>query len=351
MSGPPDAAPLRVGLSEHRAGDFTLESGETLRDVRQAFRLEGEIDADGGNVVLLFHSLTGSPADLGGWRPFVGPGLPIDTSRYAVLAPNLLGSCYGTRFLRGARHAKGPPSVTTRDQARLAALLLDALGVRRLALVAGGSLGGMVALELCATRPDAARAAIVFAAPASPTAWGSAWNHVHRTALEAAPRSGLALARMVGMLTYRTPLEVERRFRPRAPGTHPVRDYLNHHGEKLVRRFTTKAYLTLLDAIDAHDVARGRGSVRRALGAFRGRLLGGGIPGDRRRPPEEVLRWTRAAGAEFRELASRCGHDGFLLETEAVGALLAGALSVGGAGRSPALAPLLAANLDAGPPP
>lgn len=351
MSGPPDAAALRVGLSEHRAGDFTLESGETLRDVRQAFRLEGEIDADGGNVVLLFHSLTGSPADLGGWRPFVGPDLPIDTRRFAVLAPNLLGSCYGTHFLRGAGHAKRPLAVTTRDQARLAGLLLDALGVKRLALVAGGSLGGMVTLELCATRPDAARAAIVFAAPASPTAWGAAWNHVHRTALEAVPRSGLALARMVGMLTYRTPIEVERRFRPHGSETHPVRDYLDHHGEKLVRRFSPRAYRTLLDAIDAHDVGRGRGRVGAALRPFRGRLVGVGIPGDLLYPPEEVLRWTRAAGAEYRELASRSGHDGFLLETGAVGPLLAEALSVGGAGRSPALAPLLAANLDAGPPP
>ena len=334
MSGPPDAAALRVGLSEHRASDFTLESGETLRDVRQAFRVEGEIDADGGNVVLLFHSLTGSPADLGGWRPFVGPGLPIDTRRFAVLAPNLLGSCYGTRFLRGAGHVKRPLAVTTRDQARLAGLLLDALGVRRLALAAGGSLGGMVTLELCATRPDAAGAAIVFAAPASPTAWGAAWNHVHRMALEAAPRSGLALARMVGMLTYRTPLEVERRFRPRVPGTHPVRGYLDHHGEKLVRRFTTKAYRTLLDAIDAHDVGPGRGGVGAALRPFRGRLVGVGIPGDLLYPPEEVLRWTRAAGAEYRELATASGHDGFLLETGAVGALLEEVLASSTAARS-----------------
>ncbi|MHB1046574.1 MAG: alpha/beta fold hydrolase [Thermoanaerobaculia bacterium] len=351
MSASPDAAGRRVSLTELRAGDFPLESGETLRDVRQAFRLEGDVDADGGNVVLLLHSLTGSPADLGGWRPFVGPGLPVDTRELAVLAPNLLGSCYGTRFRRGAGRAGSPLAVTTRDQARLAALLLDALGVTRLALAAGGSLGGMVALELCATRPEAAGAAIVFAAPASPTAWGAAWNHVHRTALEVAPRSGLALARMVGMLTYRTPLEVERRFRPRVPGTHPVRGYLDYHGVKLVRRFTPGAYRTLLDAIDTHDVGRGRGGVGAALRPFQGRLLGVGIPGDLLYPPEEVLRWTRAAGAEYRELVSPSGHDGFLLETGAVGALLAEALAHGGAGRPTACAPPPAANLGAGPPP
>lgn len=351
MSGPPDAAALSAGLSVHRAGDFTLESGETLRDVRQAFRFEGEVDAEGSNVVLLFHSLTGSPADLGGWRPFVGPGLPIDTRRFAVLAPNLLGSCYGTRFLRGAGNARKPLAVTTRDQARLASLLLDALGVQKLALVAGGSLGGMVTLELCATQPDAAGAAIVFAAPASPTAWAFAWNHVHRTAIESAPRSGLALARMVGMLTYRTPLELERRFRPDGAGTCPVRGYLDHHGEKLVRRFTARSYRTLLDAIDTHDVGRGRGGVGAALRPFRGRLVGVGIPGDLLYPPDEVLRWTRVSGAEYRELVSQSGHDGFLLETGAVGALLAEALAPGVADRPAACPADSAANLGAGPPP
>jgi homoserine O-acetyltransferase/O-succinyltransferase len=326
VSGPPDVAPPREGLATRRTGDFLLESGEVLHDVEQAFRLEGRIDADGGNAVLLLHSLTGSPADLGGWSPFVGPGLPIDTRRFAVLAPNLLGSCYGTCFVRDENRAGTPLAVTTRDMARLAQVLVAALGVSRLALVAGGSLGGMVALEHCATFPDRARAAIAFAAPASPTAWGAAWNHVHRTAIEEAPRAGLALARMVGMLTYRTPGEVERRFRPAAAATHPVRDYLAHHGEKLVRRFEAGSYLALLDALDSHDVGRGRGGVGAALGAFRGELAGVGIPGDLLYPPEEVRRWVRASGARYHELTSPSGHDAFLLETAAVGRILADAL-------------------------
>lgn len=332
MSGTADATALLHGLSMLRSGDFVLESGEVLHDVEQAFRLEGRVDSEGDNVVLLFHSLTGSPADLGGWGPFVGPGRPIDTRRFAVLAPNLLGSCYGTRFARGEDHAGTPLAVTTRDMARLAQALATALGAERPALVAGGSLGGMVALEHCATFPDRARAAIAFAAPASPTAWGAAWNHVHRTAIEEAPRAGLALARMVGMLTYRTPGEVERRFRPASTGAHPVRDYLAHHGEKLVRRFEAGSYLALLDALDAHDVGRGRGGVGAALGAFRGELTGVGIPGDLLYPPEEVRRWVRATGARYHELASPSGHDAFLLETAAVGRILAGALE-----RSPLL--------------
>jgi homoserine O-acetyltransferase len=323
VTAPPDTRALHRELPTLGTGEFPLESGEVLHDVEQAFRLEGRIDEEGGNVVLLLHSLTGSPVDLGGWSPFVGPGLPLDTRRFAVLAPNLLGSCYGTRFSRGEGRAGTPLAVTTRDMARLAQALVAALGVGRLALVAGGSLGGMVALETCATFPDGARAAIAFAAPASPTAWGAAWNHVHRTAIEASPLAGLALARMAGMLTYRTPGEVERRFRPVTAVAHPVRDYLAHHGEKLVRRFTAGSYLALLDALDAHDVGRGRGSVGAALGAFRGELAGVGIPGDLLYPPEEVLRWVRASGARYHELASPGGHDAFLLETDAVGRILA----------------------------
>lgn len=326
MSGPPGAATLLPGLATRRTGDFALESGEVLRDVEQAYRLEGRVDADGGNVVFLLHSLTGSPADLGGWSPFVGPGRPIDTRRYAVLAPNLLGSCYGTRFSRGEGRAGTPLAVTTRDMARLAQALAAALGVARPALVAGGSLGGMVALEHCATFPDRARAAIAFAAPASPTAWGAAWNHVHRTAIGASPRAGLALARMVGMLTYRTPGEVERRFRPATAAAHPVRDYLAYHGERLVRRFEAGSYLSLLDAIDSHDVGRGRGGVAAALRAYRGELAGVGTPGDLLYPPDEVLRWVRASGARYHELSSPSGHDAFLLEADGVGRILAGAL-------------------------
>lgn len=323
------------GLSAHRAGDFTLESGETLRDVRQAYRLSGEIDAAGGNVVLLFHSLTGSPADFGGWEPLVGSGLPIDTRRFAVVSANLLGSCYGTRFRRDAPQATPRPAVGTRDMVRLTGLLLDHLGVARAALVAGGSLGGMVTLEWVATFPERAAEALVFAAPSGPSAWGAGWNHIHRLAISGGRAGGLALARMVGMMTYRTPAELERRFRGDA-AAHPVRAYLGHHGEKLVRRFSAKSYLTLLDAMDVHDVGRGRGGVGKALRAFRGRLAGIGIPGDLLYPPEEVQRWTREAGVEYRELLSPHGHDAFLLETKAVGRMFSEALDpLGGHGGAP----------------
>lgn len=309
--------------------EFRLESGVLLRDVRVACGLLGEIGPGGGNVVLVFHSLTGGPADLGGFFPeVVGPGRPVDTSQWAVLCPNLLGSCYGTTWRdAGAPSRRVVP--TTRDMARLTGLLLDALGVTKVALATGGSLGGMVALEWAATFPERTKAIVVFAAPAAHTAWGIGWNHVQRLAVEKLGAEGLALARMVGMLTYRTPDELESRFGRKGGTDEPfaIQAYLTRHGEKLVARFDAGSYLTLLDAMDTHDVGRGRGGVSRALGAFRGRLTGVGIPGDVLYTPDDVKRWTHRAGASFRVIRSLRGHDGFLLELGRVGDLLASELA------------------------
>jgi len=323
----------------HVTPRFALESGEILRDVRQAYVLEGTLNEKRDNVVVVFHSLTGSPETLGGWKgSVIGPGKAIDTNKWAVLCPNLLGSCYGTTFKRIQRrdssNSGSGPAISTRDQAHLAGILVDSLGISSVPLVTGGSLGGMVALEFAASFPERTLRAVVFAAPAAHSAWAIGWNHVQRRAIEAAgPAAGLAVARMVGMLTYRSPAELEKRFQ-RLPGdgeTFAVQSYLTHHGAKLVARFEVQSYLALLDAMDAHDVGRGRGGTAAALSAFHGRLVGVGITSDVLYPEDEVKGWVREAGASYAELNSAHGHDGFLLEPEAAGALLAGALEPGAA--------------------
>jgi len=316
-------------LSSVSVPELPLDSGTVLRDVRVATGLLGAIEPPGGNVVLVFHSLTGGPADLGGLFPdVVGPGRPVDTGKWAVVCPNLLGSCYGTAW-REPSGGQSRVAVTTRDMARLSGLLLDALGVHRVALATGGSLGGMVALEWAATFPERSDAVVVFAAPAAHTAWGIGWNQVQRIAVERLGAEGLALARRIGMLTYRTPDELEKRFgrRPGRDAPFAIQSYLTRHGEKLVARFDPASYLALLDAMDAHDVGHGRGGVSRALGAFRGRLTGVGIPGDVLYGPGDVKHWTHRAGAAYREIHSLRGHDGFLLELSRVGDLLAGELA------------------------
>jgi len=320
---------VRTALAQH-VDHFELESGAVLRDVRQTYFLDGELNASRDNLIVIFHALTGS-ADAAGdwWRGLIGPGRTLDTERYAVLCTNLLGSCYGTTGPWEAERLPFP-AITPRDQARLIHGLVHELGAESVALAVGGSLGGMVALEWAASFPALTRTTVSLAAPAAHTASAIAWSHIQRRILDAAGAEGLAIARMVAMMTYRTPEEFEQRFGRETAEVdgYQVASYLSHHGRKLTARFDTASYLTLLGAMDAHDVARGRGGMAEALGTAtgRGRLIGVGIAGDRLYSEHDVRTWVEAAGAEYREIRSIYGHDAFLLELEQVASILADAL-------------------------
>jgi homoserine O-acetyltransferase len=303
---------------------FELESGEVLRHVEQAYFLDGTLNETRDNLVVVFHALTGSADAVGDWwRDVVGPDRAIDTNRYAVLCTNLLGSCYGTTG--PSDPARRPfPEVTTRDMARLVGQLVESLNVPSLALVIGGSLGGMVTMEFAATYPGLARNVVVLAAPAEHPASAIAWSHIQRRAIAAAGDDGLAIARMIAMMTYRTAGELADRFGrdEHETGGFAVERYLSRQGEKLRARFDTHTYLTLLDAMDSHDVGRDRGGVASALAPVKGNIIGVGIPGDLLYDPLDVRRWTEEAGGEYREIESPKGHDGFLLESAQVSALL-----------------------------
>ncbi|HEX5872654.1 MAG TPA: hypothetical protein VFY65_19625, partial [Longimicrobium sp.] len=206
--------------------------------------------------------------------------------------------------------------------------LVDELGVASVALAVGGSLGGMVAMEWAAQNPDLPRAVAILAAPAAHTAHAIAWNHIQRRMIDAAGEQGLEIARMIGMMTYRTPDEQAERFgRGRTEaGEWIVGAYLDHHGRKLRERFTVRAYRTLTGAMDSHDVGAGRGGTGSALRRIEGRLIGVGIPGDLLYSADDVRAWTEAAGAEYREIRSIHGHDAFLLEPAQVAEILEDAL-------------------------
>ena len=309
---------------------FELESGEVLRDVRQAYYLDGALNEARDNLVVVFHALTGSADAVGDWwRDVVGPGQAIDTNRYAVLCTNLLGSCYGTTG--PSDPARRPfPDVTTRDMARLVGPLVEWLDLPSVALAIGGSLGGMVAMEFAATYPGLARTVVVLAAPAEHPASAIAWSHIQRRAIAAAGDEGLEIARMIAMMTYRTAGELADRFGRHAheSGGFEVERYLSRQGEKLRARFDVHAYLTLLGAMDSHDVGRGRGGVANALRPVKGKITGVGIPGDLLYDPiNDVRRWTEMAGADYREVESPRGHDGFLLERDQVSALVRNTLA------------------------
>jgi len=190
-------------------------------------------------------------------------------------------------------------------------------------------------MEFAATYPTLARNVVVLAAPAEHPASAIAWSHIQRRAIAAAGDEGLEIARMIAMMTYRTAGELADRFGREAhdAGGFAVESYLSRQGEKLRARFDVRTYLTLLDAMDSHDVGRGRGGIERALRAVKGKIIGVGIPGDLLYDPVvDVRQWTEVAGAEYRELTSPKGHDGFLLEGEQVSSLLREILEGGRAG-------------------
>jgi homoserine O-acetyltransferase len=315
-------------LQVHRLESFELESGDVLRDVEQAYYLDGSLNEARDNLVVIFHALTGSADAVGDWwSGMLGQGRAVDTDRYAILCANLVGSCYGSTGPQDPDR-RPFPIVTTRDMARLTRALVDDLGVSRARLATGGSLGGMVALEWAATFPEFTDKTVVFAAPAAHTAAAIGWSHIQRRMIDVAGEEGLEIARMVAMMTYRTGGEFEARFgRKRNPnGNFAVTSYLARHGEKLLARFDPHSYLALVAAMDTHDVGAGRGGVANALRGIGDRLVGVGIPGDLLYPEEEVLRWVEQASATYRPIQSIRGHDAFLLESDQVSAILAEAL-------------------------
>jgi len=323
-------------------GPFELESGRRLGDLTIAYRHDGPGPADGPQV-LAIHALTGS-ADAAGdwWAPLIGPGRPLDTNRVGVLCANLLGGRYGTTGptsldpATDAPFGAAFPEVSTRDQARAQWRLIDALSIPELAVVAGGSLGGMVALETALERPAAVRSVVPMAAPAATGALAMAWNAIQLEMIAALGEEGLALARQLAMTTYRSESDFDSRFgRQLEPdGRLSIASYLAYQGRKLVERFDPETYRILVRAMDLHDIGRDRGGVVPALAALAAggtRLIGLGIEDDILYGPAQVqalvTRATEAGvDATYRELTSTKGHDAFLVEWDQLGAILTEAL-------------------------
>jgi homoserine O-acetyltransferase len=323
--------PVGTGRVEFATlGSFALENGDVLPELTVAYRHDGPPPGVAPQV-LVVHALTGS-ADAAGdwWSPLIGAGKAIDTDRFGVLCTNLLGGCYGTtgptsRDPRtGLPYGSSFPDVTTRDQARAQWRLLDALGISELALVAGGSLGGMVVLEIGLERPTAPAVLLPIAAPAATGPMAVAWNHIQLRLIDALGDEGMALARQLAMTTYRSEADFDERFgRHVEPnGTPSIVSYLEYQGTKLVDRFDRDTYRVLAGAMDRHDVTRDRGTLGDALaplGTAGARLVGLGIEDDILYGPVQVRRLVEASAAagltaEYRELHSNKGHDAFLVE-------------------------------------
>jgi homoserine O-acetyltransferase len=330
-------------------GALALEVGGSPLSVTLAYRHDGP--APGAPQVLVIHALTGS-ADAAGdwWAPLIGPGRAFDTTRVGVLCANLLGGRYGSTGPTSVDPSTGLPwgdafpAITARDEARALWALADRLGIERFALVTGGSLGGMLALEVALERPDSVDHVVPIAAPAATTGLALAWNHIQLDLIDRLGEEGLAIARQLAMTTYRSELDFGGRFgRAREPdGRFSISSYLHHQGRKLVDRFDPDTYRTLVRVMDGHDVGRGRGGIVAALRALAEAgtgLTGLGIAGDILYGPDQVrtlVADAAAAGVEagYRELSSTKGHDAFLIEWDQLTAILGEALLDGLARRA-----------------
>src|SRR4051812_37453815 len=308
-------------------GALTTDDGQVLTGLRLRYRVIGDTAAANENGwILVFHALTGSSDVEDWWGPLVGPGRPLDTSRHAIVAANLLGGCYGSTGPAEWRagHSEPFPELTPVDLARAHIPLLEHLGVQRLALATGGSLGGMVALQWGRIASVPTERLVVFAAPASASPQAIGWNTVQRMAIEAdpawrggsypvgqGPTAGLAAARALAMITYRSPAEFQARFgrlSSRAQGVFDVEHYLRRQGDKLVARFDAASYVALMRAMDLQDVGDLATAARDTARQVE-RVIGVGIDSDILYSATEVRDWVAAykaggAHAEYREIAS-----------------------------------------------
>ncbi len=294
-------------------------------------------------TVLVIHALTGDAraAGPGGWwGPLIGPGRALDPARVRVLCANNLGSCYGSS---GPLDMGWPDRVrrfSAWDQAAALRSVLDVLGVEQVRLVAGASLGGMIALCLAALRPGGVERLLPIGTASAASAWVTGWNHVARQVLRLDPGwpsdvgRGLEVARQLAMLTYRAEPSLDARQHRSAgradpPWSLPVQSYLEHQGKKLRRRFDARSYLLQLDAMDSHDLdSRPPGAPDGSPGAF---ALCVDIDTDQLFTPAQVdllADWLTARGVEARRATIRSphGHDAFLIEWEALDPLVRAAL-------------------------
>jgi homoserine O-acetyltransferase/O-succinyltransferase len=356
-------APLIERFSSNTSTQFftldslVLESSEILTSVTVAYETYGSLNAKANNVVLLCHALSGdahaagkdcTTGALGWWDSMVGPGKAFDTEKYFIICSNVIGGCKGTTGPSSIDPSTNKPYgldfpvITIGDMVNAQAKLLDHLGIGRLLAVAGGSMGGMQALEWLVSRPDRVRSIIAIATTARHSSQQIAFNEVGRQAIMAdsnwkegnyyggtLPARGLAVARMVGHITYMSDASMEEKFgrrlredrRPfKFTADFEVEGYLHHRGNSFVERFDANSYLYITKAMDFYDAGRDR-TLEAALSQVDARALIIAFKSDWLYPAyqsQEIVRACKLAGLDttYCEVDSKYGHDAFLLETD-----------------------------------
>jgi homoserine O-acetyltransferase len=341
-----------------RFPSLDLDSGVTLTDVDVAYEAYGTLNADRSNAILIMHAFSGdahaagigADGQPGWWANMIGPGLGFDTDRYFVICSNVLGGCRGTTGpmsvdpVTGERYGMRFPVITIADMVRLQKKLIDHLGIRKLLAVAGGSMGGMQVLEWSLSYPDYVASAIPIATAARHSAQQIAFNEVGRQAIMAdpdwndgayydgkPPARGLAVARMVGHITYMSDASMRQKFGRRLrdksafgfdfSGEFEVESYLRYRGSQFVNRFDANSYLYITKAMDYFDPAQGKPSLASAFDRTTARFLVISFTSDWLYPTYQSLEIVSAlrgrnVDVAFCELPSTYGHDAFLIEVK-----------------------------------
>ena len=345
-----------------------LDSGKTLQQVTIAYETWGELNSHKSNAILLCHAWTGDSHAAGSaqdgqptpgwWDGLVGSGCAIDTDKYFVVCTNSLGGCQGSTGPASPHPTDGKPYgsrfpvITVRDMVRAQVRVSDMLGIDVWHSVIGGSMGGMQVLEWGVTFPHRVRTLVPIATCLQATAQQIAWGAIGRRSIRLDPKwrggdyydaaigdgpwQGLAIARMVAQVTFRSDNVFTDRFGRELADTNAdynglglwdkfeVENYLDHHGDKLIRRFDTNSYLIIGKAMDLHDVARGRGSLQTAASRISAPVLSMGISSDilyptyQQKQIRDIISET-GGSCEYVEIDSPHGHDAFLINLDQVG--------------------------------
>lgn len=308
--------------------EFRLESGKTIPELAIAYCTYGTLNAAKDNVIYVCHAITAN-ADVADWWPnMVGDGLIFDTQKYFIVCANVLGSCYGTsgpnsiNATTNQPFGKDFPMLTIRDIVKAHRLLVEHLQLQSIHLLCGGSLGGQQALEWAIEDAVCIKNLFVIATNAKHSAWGIAFNETQRMAIES---GSIETARAIAMLSYRnygmyesTQTDTEEKL-----DAFRASSYQRYQGQKLKNRFNADSYYLLSKAMDSHNVGRNRVSVKNALSIIKAKTLIIGITSDLLFPVSEQKQIAdEISNAVYEEIDSPYGHDGFLIETEKISALL-----------------------------
>ncbi len=320
-------------------GSFELENGGRLLSPSVFYQQWGTPNADGSNVIWVCHALTANADVLSWWKGLFGPGSLFDPKDWCIVCANVLGSCYGTMGPlsmdpeTGTPYYHSFPRITIRDMVQAHRALCDYLGIERIELLIGGSLGGQQALEWSILEPHRFFRLVVIATNAEHSPWGVAFNATQRMAIEADPTwlrkgdseaglAGMKVARATALLSYRSYQTFQNTQAPSRKSfseTHPAISYQQYQGEKLAQRFNAYSYWHLSHAMDSHDVGRERGSLFEALQRIEAETLVLSIDSDLLFPVSEQVQISRAIPRAFHAtIPSIYGHDGFLIETQAI---------------------------------